>query len=148
MDKLARRQIGKCGELLVQYILLKHGIESAPLTTDPGIDLIAFPDIRRQPLKIQVKTSTTLVPLVTNGSDGKYQRTALRIMLQQLTWNVISSGSLEQKNSSKKLTIVLMGNLICGCCLLDASPKKLCKKRNNSKSTRWKLPYAMSLVNR
>ena len=52
------RQIGKCGELLVQYRLLKHGIESAPLTTDLGIDLIAFPDIEQKPLKIQVKTST------------------------------------------------------------------------------------------
>ncbi len=64
MVKLATQQIGKCGELLVQYILLKHGIESAPLTTDPGIDLVAFPNVkvspkeRRKPLTIQVKTST------------------------------------------------------------------------------------------
>ena len=62
MVKLATQQIGKCGELLVQYMLLKHGVESAPLTTDPGIDLVAFPDIRRKPLTIQVKTSTHLGP--------------------------------------------------------------------------------------
>ncbi len=64
MVKLATQQIGKCGELLVQYMLLKHGVESAPLTTDPGIDLVAFPNVRvspkerRKPLTIQVKTST------------------------------------------------------------------------------------------
>ena len=66
MIKLSTQQIGKCGELLVQYILLKHGVESAPLTTDPGIDLVAFPNVkvapeeRRKPLTIQVKTSTHL----------------------------------------------------------------------------------------
>jgi len=43
MAKLATQQIGRCGELLVQYILLKHRIESAPLTTDVGIDLVAYP---------------------------------------------------------------------------------------------------------
>jgi hypothetical protein len=64
MVKLAPQQIGKCGELFVQYILLKHGVESAPLTTDTGIDLVAFPNVmaspeeRRKPLTIQVKTST------------------------------------------------------------------------------------------
>ena len=53
-----------CGELLVQYMLLKHGIESAGLTTDPSIDLIAFLDVkapsegRRRSVTIQVKTST------------------------------------------------------------------------------------------
>jgi len=66
MVKLSTQQIGKCGELLVQYIFLKHGIESAPLTTDPGIDLVAFPNVkvapeeRRKPLTIQVKTPTHL----------------------------------------------------------------------------------------
>ena len=64
MVNLTTPQIGKCGELLVQYTLLKYGVESAPLTTDPGIDLVAFPNIkdspeeRRKPLTIQVKTST------------------------------------------------------------------------------------------
>ena len=66
MVRLATQQIGKCGELLVQYVLLKHGIESAPPTTDPGIDLVAFPNVRaspeerRKPLTIQVKTSRHL----------------------------------------------------------------------------------------
>lgn len=34
-------QIGRVGELLVQARLLLHGIDSAPMTTDRGIDLIA-----------------------------------------------------------------------------------------------------------
>jgi hypothetical protein len=64
MVKLTSQQIGRCGELLVQYMLLKHGVESAPLTTDPGIDLVAFPNVsafpdkRGKPVTIQVKTST------------------------------------------------------------------------------------------
>lgn len=64
MVNLSTQQIGRYGELLVQYMLLKHGVESAQLTTDPGIDLVAFPNVkaspeeRRKPLTIQVKTST------------------------------------------------------------------------------------------
>jgi len=30
------QQVGRCGELLVQYKLLKFGIDSAPMTTDYG----------------------------------------------------------------------------------------------------------------
>jgi len=65
MVTLTTQQIGKCGELLVQYMLLKDGVDSAHLTTDPGIDLVAFPNVkasteeRRKPVTIQVKTSTT-----------------------------------------------------------------------------------------
>ncbi len=58
MDKLKNQRIGKCGELIVQYTLLRHGVDSAPMTTDPGIDLIAFKDIKKKPVTIQVKTST------------------------------------------------------------------------------------------
>jgi cysteine synthase len=56
--KLYSQQVGKCGELLVQYILLKHGVESAHLTTDRGIDLVAFDSVKQKPVTIQVKTST------------------------------------------------------------------------------------------
>lgn len=69
MNNLTSHQVGKCGELLVQYVLLKHGIESAPLTTDLGIDLVAFHksgasyDVRDKPVQIQVKTSTHHGPM-------------------------------------------------------------------------------------
>ena len=65
MAELTSQQIGKCGELLVQYWLLKDGIDSAPMTTDPGIDLVTFPDVRAgpearpKPITIQVKTTSS-----------------------------------------------------------------------------------------
>ena len=52
------QQVGRCGELLVQYKLLKFGIDSAPMTTDTGVDLVAIhPNIKRT-VSIQVKTAT------------------------------------------------------------------------------------------
>ena len=48
-------QIGKCGELLVQYRLLRHGIESSPMTTDAGIDLVAYAPGSQRAITIQVK---------------------------------------------------------------------------------------------
>ena len=63
MAELTKLQIGKCGELLVQYRLLKRGVESAPMTTDAGIDLVAFlnagPKARSKSVTIQVKTTST-----------------------------------------------------------------------------------------
>jgi hypothetical protein len=52
---LKKAQIGRCGELLVQYKLLKEGVESAPMTTDAGIDLVAYSPKSREPVTIQVK---------------------------------------------------------------------------------------------
>jgi hypothetical protein len=50
-------QIGRCGELLVQFRLLKYGIESSAMTTDRGIDLVAFVASSQRALTIQVKTN-------------------------------------------------------------------------------------------
>ena len=58
MAELTKQQIGRCGELLVQYVLLKHGVESALLTTDQGVDLVAFHSKTQKAVTIQVKTST------------------------------------------------------------------------------------------
>lgn len=55
--KLTTQQIGKCGELLVQYKLLQNGVESSPMTTDSGIDLVAYSSIGNKALTIQVKTN-------------------------------------------------------------------------------------------
>ncbi|SLM45109.1 hypothetical protein NSND_62542 [Nitrospira sp. ND1] len=46
---LSTAQIGKCGELLVQYRLLLLGVESAPMSTDTGIDLVAYSPAMLQP---------------------------------------------------------------------------------------------------
>jgi hypothetical protein len=53
---LTTQHIGAAGELLVQYKLLKHGIDSARLTTDSGIDLVAYSPKDNKANTIQVKT--------------------------------------------------------------------------------------------
>jgi hypothetical protein len=65
---LAKAQIGKAGELLVQYRLLLKGIESAQMTTDAGIDLVAFLPSRNEAVTIQVKTNLKPKP---GGGKGK-----------------------------------------------------------------------------
>lgn len=50
------QHIGKAGELLVQYQLLKQGIDSAAMTTDSGVDLVAYSPKTAGSCTIQVKT--------------------------------------------------------------------------------------------
>ena len=66
--RLNKQQIGKCGELLVQLKLLLKGIESSPLTTDSGIDLVAFSSKKKGAVTIQVKTNLRAKP---GGGKGK-----------------------------------------------------------------------------
>lgn len=66
--KLSTAQIGKAGEVLVQYRLLLLGIESAPMTTDTGVDLVAYASGREEALTIQVKTNLRPKP---GGGKGK-----------------------------------------------------------------------------
>lgn len=61
-------RIGRCGELLVQYKLLKLGIESAPMTTDSGVDLVIFSPISERVLTVQVKANHSPKP---GGGRGK-----------------------------------------------------------------------------
>lgn len=65
---MTKQQIGKCGELLVQYRLLLNGIESAPMTTDAGIDLVAFSSRKNKAMTIQVKTNLKPKPGGGRGS--------------------------------------------------------------------------------
>jgi hypothetical protein len=62
------QQIVRCGELLVQYKLLLLGIESSPLSTGSGIDLVAYSSRNRKAFTIQVKTNESPKPL---GDKGK-----------------------------------------------------------------------------
>jgi hypothetical protein len=66
--KLTTQQIGKCGELLVQYHLLQNGVESAPMTTDSGIDLVAYSAKGNKAITIQVKTNQKPKP---GGGKGR-----------------------------------------------------------------------------
>ena len=54
--KKTTQHIGAAGELLVQYKLLKFGIDSAAMTTDSGIDLVAYSPKNNRSFTIQVKT--------------------------------------------------------------------------------------------
>ncbi len=63
-----KQKIGRAGELLTQYKLLKYGIDSSLMTTDNGIDLVAFPPSRNTPMTIQVKTNLKPKP---GGGKGK-----------------------------------------------------------------------------
>ena len=63
-----KAQIGRAGELLVQQQLLLHGIESAAMTTDSGIDLVAFSPAKKDAVTIQVKANLVAKP---GGGKGK-----------------------------------------------------------------------------
>jgi hypothetical protein len=67
-EPLRTAQIGKCGELLVQYRLLLLGIEAAPLSTDAGIDLVAYAPGSAKAVTIQVKANLRAKP---GGGKGK-----------------------------------------------------------------------------
>lgn len=66
--RISTRCIGRCGELYVQYELLRMGIESALLTTDTGIDLVAYILNRKKAITIQVKTNLRTKPAGGKGS--------------------------------------------------------------------------------
>lgn len=68
MSPLTTAQIGRCGELLLQYALLAYGVESAPMSTDSGIDLVAYSPKSGLPQTIQVKTNLKPKP---SGGKGK-----------------------------------------------------------------------------
>ena len=65
---LKTAQIGRCGELLVQYRMLLRGVESAPMSTDSGVDLVAYTPFAAEPVTIQVKTNLKPKP---GGGKGK-----------------------------------------------------------------------------
>lgn len=55
MTAMGTLHIGSAGELLVQYQLLKYGIDSARLTTDSGIDLVMYVPGTKVAATVQVK---------------------------------------------------------------------------------------------
>ncbi len=65
---MSSQHIGAAGELLVQYLLLKEGIDSARLTTDSGIDLVASAAGTSRAVPIQVKTQERPLPAGGKGA--------------------------------------------------------------------------------
>ena len=78
------QHIGSAGELLVQYRLLKLGIDSARMTTDSGIDLVVYSPLRAEAVTVQVKTQTAPSPSGGKGalSVGFYFPDDLRAELE------------------------------------------------------------------
>jgi len=62
------QHIGAAGELLVQYKLLKLGIDSARLTTDAGIDLVVYSAADLSAFTVQVKTNLGPKPAGGTGA--------------------------------------------------------------------------------
>jgi hypothetical protein len=65
------QHIGAAGELLVQYQLLKMGIDSARMTTDAGVDLVVYAPGDRSASTVQVKTNMSAKP---SGGRGPLSR--------------------------------------------------------------------------
>ena len=61
-------QIGAAGVLLIQYKLLKLGIDSSPMTIDDGIDLVAYSPRPAKAITLQVKTCLQPKP---SGGKGR-----------------------------------------------------------------------------
>lgn len=66
MAELGTQAIGAAGELLVQYKLIKHGIDSARLTTDSGIDLVMYIPGTTEAHTVQVKAIVS--PFLDGGT--------------------------------------------------------------------------------
>jgi hypothetical protein len=58
------------GELLVQFKLLEFGIDSAAMTTDTGVDLVAYSAVQEASFAIQVKTNLKPKPGGGKGSPA------------------------------------------------------------------------------
>lgn len=93
--KLNSLFIGAAGELLVQYQLLKHGIDSARLTTDSGIDLVMYVPGSKEAHTIQVKAKYDAKPAsakktprigVAFPDDCKAQWLAIADVTRDLVW--------------------------------------------------------------
>lgn len=68
---MTTQHIGAAGELLVQYRLLKVGIDSARLTTDAGIDLVVYAPGNGEATTVQVKANLAPKPA---GGKGQLSR--------------------------------------------------------------------------
>jgi len=106
---LSKAQIGKCGELLVQLQLLRHGLESAHLTTDSGIDLVTYAPGQERAVTIQVKTNLRAKPSGGKGKDALDWRIpvgcpAELVALVDLTSNSVWIFSMEQIRSLSQQT--------------------------------------------
>jgi hypothetical protein len=67
---MTTQHIGSAGELLIQYRLLKLGIDSARMTTDSGVDLVVYSPMTGMATTVQVKTVLAPAPAGGRGRDA------------------------------------------------------------------------------
>ena len=76
------QHIGAAGELLVQYQLLKIGIDSSRMTIDAGIDLVVYAPGNRTASTVQVKAIMGAKPAGGRGAPtGTRMRLAGRTLV-------------------------------------------------------------------
>lgn len=89
------QHIGAAGELLVQYRLVKLGIDSARLTTDSGVDLVAYAPGSASASTIQVKTQAVPSPSGGKGAlsvgfffpdDLRAELLAVTLLSEDIVW--------------------------------------------------------------
>lgn len=111
---MTTQHIGAAGELLVQYLLLKNEIDSARMTTDSGVDLVAYSPVRELATTIQVKTVRQ--PGTAGGKvggppnvgwwfprEGKAELLALALLSQNSVWifHYAEAVELAQQNNAR-----------------------------------------------
>ncbi|QHC61215.1 hypothetical protein [Rathayibacter sp. VKM Ac-2760] len=115
MNDITRRttqHIGAAGELLVQYQLLKLGIDSARLTTDSGIDLVVHAPATGSATTVQVKSVELSTPAGGRGRmalgwtfphDTRAELLAFTYLERDLVWLLTTEEAqqLAQQHSEK-----------------------------------------------
>ena len=71
LPDMKTQHIGAAGELLVQYQLLKMGIDSSRMTIDAGIDLVVYAPGNRTASTVQVKTIMGAKPAGGRGAPSR-----------------------------------------------------------------------------
>lgn len=122
---MTRHQIGRSGELLVQYKLLLHGIESAPMTTDTGVDLVAFSNRNNKVITVQVKTNLKPKPA---GGKGKKSwiggsLTTRQLMLLPLLTSAPPPFGFSRLWKSRSTRNSIQRTVIISVCMLILQPK-------------------------
>jgi hypothetical protein len=108
------QHIGAAGELLVQYQLLKLGVDSARLTTDAGIDLVVYSPATGAATTVQVKTVERATPAGGTGrpaigwnfpQDTPAQLLAFCLLEQDRVWLLTAEEAREvaQQHSPKNV---------------------------------------------
>lgn len=126
--QLTSAQIGRSGELLVQYRLLCLGIESSPMSTDAGIDLVAYSPEQSKARTVQVKTNLKPKPGAAKAKKfwtGGYQMTRRLNLSRWSTFQNSESGYLLCRRLLHQRNNIQRVDTICSCMSTQHMHQKL-----------------------